>query len=193
MNTKKLLTIIGFIIGPLIPLTIAVYFLFPYLNEEKYEEVAKMDSTEVAAENEIMDAMGGEGEPLAVQTEALQKNNRHLQRTVDSLRSVNDSLETELAAREDKLEELTAEIEERKDKEEAQSLAKSLYEEDNEEFKENIKSFLSLDDENLAPIINQMSDDQLVRLYRGGSSLHRKKLLRTLESKRAAQLITEVM
>jgi hypothetical protein len=62
-----------------------------------------------------------------------------------------------------------------------------------DEFAENVKSLLGLDDEILAPIVNQLSDSQLIRLYRTGSSREQKKLLRTLKSKRAAKLMTEVM
>lgn len=194
MNTRKLLKIIGFIIGPLIPLTIAIYFLFPYLNEEKYEEITKTDDhADVIADDGTMSVIGSDFETIKKQAKSIQKDNRYLQETLDSLRMVNDSLKKELASMKSELEELSATQGQNEDNETAEALAETMKEEDGEEFKENIKSFLSLDDENLAPIINQLSDDQLVRLYKGGSSLHRKKLLRTLESKRAAQLMTEVM
>lgn len=186
MNTKKLLKIIGFILGPMIPLTIAVYFLFPYLNEDKYEQIAKTeDHAGAFADEETMSAIGPDFETIQEQVAAFQKDNRHLQEILDSVRTVNDSLKKEL-------EELSAVRQQDEGKENAGALADKKKEEE-EEFKENIKSFLSLDDEDLAPIINQMSDAQLVRLYKGGNSLHRKKLLRTLESKRAAELMTEVM
>lgn len=194
MNTKKLLKIFGFIIGPLIPLTIAIYFLFPYLNEEKYEEIAKTDDyADVIADDEMIDAIGADFETIKEQVVAFRKDNRNLQMTLDSLRMVNDSLKKALASTKSELEELSGTQGQNEDPETEAALAETTREEEEEEFKENIKSFLSLDDENLAPIINQLSDDQLVRLYKGGSSLHRKKLLRTLESKRAAQLMTEVM
>ncbi|SHG14871.1 hypothetical protein SAMN05443144_12030 [Fodinibius roseus] len=194
MNTKKLLKILGFIIGPLIPLTIAMYFLFPYLNEEKYEEIAKTDDyADVIADDEMIDAIGADFETIKEQVVAFRKDNRNLQMTLDSLRMVNDSLKKALASTKSEMEKLSGTQGQNEDPETEAALAETTREEEEEEFKENIKSFLSLDDENLAPIINQLSDDQLVRLYKGGSSLHRKKLLRTLESKRAAQLMTEVM
>lgn len=191
MNSKKVLKIISFIIGPLIPLIIAVYFLFPYLNKEKYNEVAEKYHPEVEVESEFTDTLAGESTEEQIKT--FQDENSPLQRVVDSLRMANDSLEAELLNKKKELERLTSGIIDKQDEKETEVRDKSLYEKKEEEFKETIKSFLSLDDENLAPIINEMSDDQLVRLYRGGSSLHRKKLLRTLESKRAAKLITEVM
>lgn len=193
MNVKKLLKIIGFIIGPLIPLAIAIYFLFPYINEDKYEQVA--ESTQnlgIAAENADEAPVGADFETLKKQVTEFYEDNQEIKEALDSLSTVNDSLENELAIKTEEIEELTAAPSEGDDPEETETLA-NVSDEDNEEFKENIKSFLSLDDENLAPIINEMSDEQLVRLYRGGSSLQRKKLLRSLESKRAAKLMTEVM
>lgn len=193
MNIKKLLKIIGFIIGPLIPLAIVIYFLFPYINEEKYEQVAESNQNlGIAAENTDVAPVGADFETLKKQVSEFYEDNQEMEKVLDSLRTANDSLENELAIKIEEIEELTAAPPEGEDSEETEPLA-NVSDEDNEEFKENIKSFLSLDDENLAPIINEMSDEQLVRLYRGGSSLQRKKLLRSLESKRAAKLMTEIM
>lgn len=193
MNIKKLLKIIGFIIGPLIPLAIVIYFLFPYINEEKYEEVAENNQNlGIATENTDISPVATDFETLKKQVETFQKDKQEWQNVMDSLRSVNDSLENELASKTEKVEELTEAPLGDGNPEDAENL-ENVLDDDNEEFKENIKSFLSLDDENLAPIINEMSDEQLVRLYRGGNSLQRKKLLRSLESKRAAKLMTEVM
>ncbi|GAA5522460.1 hypothetical protein LQ318_11970 [Aliifodinibius salicampi] len=193
MNIKKLLKIIGFIIGPLIPLAIVIYFLFPYINEEKYEQVAESNQNlGIAAENIDVAPVGADFETLKKQAAKFYEDNQEMKKVLDSLRTVNDSLENELVIKIEEIEKLTAAPAEGEGSEEAETLANAS-DENNEEFKENIKSFLSLDDENLAPIINEMSDEQLVRLYRGGSSLQRRKLLRSLESKRAAKLMTEVM
>lgn len=193
MNIKKLLKIIGFILGPLIPLAIVIYFLFPYINEEKYEQVAENNQNlGIAAENSDVAPVGVDFETLKKQVTKVHEDNQEMKKVLDSLHTVNDSLENELALKTEEIEELTADPSEGEDPEETETLT-DISDEENEEFKENIKSFLSLDDENLAPIINEMSDEQLVRLYRGGSSLQRKKLLRSLESKRAAKLMTEVM
>lgn len=61
------------------------------------------------------------------------------------------------------------------------------------EFFEKIKSLLSLDEEELAPIVNQLSNEQLILLYNGGGNLQKEKLLRALSPERAAAIITEIM
>ncbi len=135
MNTKKLLKIIGFIIGPLIPLTIAMFFLFPYLNEEKYEEIAKTDDhADVIADDESISAIGADFETIKEQVITFQKNNRHLQNTLDSLRMVNDSLKKELASTKNELEELSATQGQIEDDETSEALAETMKEEDDEEF-----------------------------------------------------------
>lgn len=176
---------------PLLPLTIAAYFLFPYINEEKYQEVVEKYDEDIAMADSL-DIHNGENveedaETLEERTSAFQQNIRELQSQLDSLTAANDSLKSELFAREEELTEL-------KENEESASVNSAPDEElSNEELSENVKSLLDLDDENLSPILNELSDSQLVRLYKVGSSLQRKKLLRALESKRAAKLMTEVM
>jgi hypothetical protein len=64
---------------------------------------------------------------------------------------------------------------------------------DDSEFRDNVKSLLNLDEEELAPIVRQMSTSQLLRLYRSGSNMQREKLLRSLTPSQAASLMREVM
>ena len=46
---------------------------------------------------------------------------------------------------------------------------------------------------NMAPILEKMTKEQLVQLYREAGNTQREKILRALNSDRAAQLITEIM
>lgn len=178
---------------PLLPMAVAIYFLFPYLNEEKHQEVAEKhaddfmigDTTDVDApsfsslaeyegsENESgnVEDIGQNFSELKEQTEEYQKNIEELKLQMDSLRSVNDSLKQELAG---KVDPGSAEISE-------------------EEFAENVKSLLDLDVEELSPILNKMEDEKLEQIFKAGSGLQRKKLLRSMESDRAAKLMTEVL
>lgn len=178
---------------PLLPLTVAVYFLFPYINEEKHQEVAEKYDEEIVLadnfetqENYDGDAVEEDLGTLSERASAFKQNIQELQTQLDSLTTVNDSLKSKLLAKEEELKEL---------KENEESASEDVVSEElsNEELSENVKSLLDLDDENLSPILNEMSDSQLIRLYEVGSSLQRKKLLRALESKRAAKLMTEVM
>lgn len=55
------------------------------------------------------------------------------------------------------------------------------------------KSLLRMDEEALAPILDLLDDDQLVRLYKSSSNMQRQKLLQSLEPKKAADLLKKVM
>lgn len=55
------------------------------------------------------------------------------------------------------------------------------------------KSLATLDEEELGPILNRLSDAQLVQLYESTSNIRREKLLRSLDPGKAATLIRRVM
>ncbi len=193
MSIKKVLKILGYIFVPLLPMVIAIYFLFPYVNEEKHKEVAEKysddfvigDSTDVtmstfrptAARGDTIEDLGEDYATMEEKVSRFQKDIQELKMKVDSLTIVNDSLTQQLVQRDSSANEvLTADTE--------------ISE---EEFSENIKSLLDLDIESLSPILNKMSDEQLVKIFKAGSGLQRKKLLQSLESDRAAKLMSEVL
>jgi len=200
MNLKKLLKIFGFVIGPLLPLAVAIYFLYPYLNEKEYQDIAKKyENTEVLEDSSKVELDVGsyENKTSGEKIKAFRNVISHLRDQVDSLNILNDSLKTELSAKEKEIKDLQQREVNTADTLAEEAANEEVSEEDagitEEEFADNIKSLLSLDDENLSPIINEMNDEQLIRLYKAGNSLQRKKLLRALKSKRAANLMTEVM
>jgi len=193
MSIKKVLKILGYIFVPLLPMVVAIYFLFPYINEEKHQEVAEKysddfvigDSTNVMTSTFRPKAQGEDtvedlGEDYATMKEKMnqfQKNIEGLKTEIDSLTTVNDSLNQQLAQRDSTAnEDVIADVE--------------ITE---KEFSKNIKSLLDLDIESLSPILNKMSDEQLVKIFKAGSGLQRKKLLQSLESDRAAKLMSEVL
>ncbi len=55
------------------------------------------------------------------------------------------------------------------------------------------KSLLRLDEEELALILNRLSDNLLVELYNTSSNMQREKLLRSLEPNKAASLLRRIM
>lgn len=196
---KKILKIIAFIVLPVIPLTIAAYFLYPYINEKGYQQVAKKYQNEVNIGDSVqVGNVGGEvktiGEDFATlkeRSKAFQKKITVLKSQVDSLSAVNDSLAKLLKnapnATSTAGDSLTA-----GDTTTIEG-AKKLATLSDKELADNVKSLLALDLEDLSPILNEMTNRQLLRLYKVGSSLERKKILRALESKRAAKLMTELM
>jgi hypothetical protein len=55
------------------------------------------------------------------------------------------------------------------------------------------KSLLTLDEEQLGPILNRLPDDQLVELYRSSSNIRRSKLMSSLDPAKASTLLRRVM
>lgn len=55
------------------------------------------------------------------------------------------------------------------------------------------KSLLRLDEEELAQILNRLSDNLLIKLYNSSSTIQREKLMRSLEPGKAATIIRTVM
>lgn len=55
------------------------------------------------------------------------------------------------------------------------------------------RSLLRLDIEELRPIVNRLSDNQIVDIYRSSSNLQREQLLRALEPAKAATLLRNVL
>ena len=185
MNTMKAIKIAALLIVPVLVLTIGLYFVYPYINSEKYEEISRKYGYEkVTSETAAPDSLKKMDKPTPEQSfrDSLQRENRRLSLLEDSLRLANDSLQTQLeqfsgAAVQDSL-----------------KMAQLRAAEDQEaNIAEKIKSLLNLDEEQLAPIVNELSDRQLMRLYEGSGTMQRRKLLRSLEPKRAAKLMTELL
>jgi len=61
------------------------------------------------------------------------------------------------------------------------------------EFTERVKSLLNLEEDELGPILKNMTKGQIVRLYNGGGTIQRQKILRSMEADKAAELMTEIM
>lgn len=73
------------------------------------------------------------------------------------------------------------------------NMGMEMNQEEQEEFFDRVKSFLNLDEEELAPIVSKLDNEELVRLYRGGGTIQREKLLRSLKPDRAAEIMKEIM
>ena len=193
MSKKGVLKIAGIIIGPLLVMAIAAYFLYPYFNEKEYEAIAeKYDRRdEPVAQVESM-KIGKDFQTLVEQVKLLKTANEELNSTIDTLQKRNEVLAEKLKTHENKsTNEQDSSVVEPADSMQATTVSKQTLAQ--EKFGERIKSLLNLDNEDLTPIVNEMTDRQLVQLYNGGSSIQRKKLLRSLDPKRAAKLMTEVM
>jgi len=194
MNKKNLFKILAFIVGPLIPMIIGAYFLFPYLNAGKYQKVVKQYKKEHGTEeSDEVSEIGEDFATLKERARVFQKSIGQLKNKIDSLGTVNDSLKKSLLTKEKEITKLKngQDTLNASDSTLAKSAQDTMITDKN--FSKNVKSLLGLDVEELAPIISQMDDQKLVRIYEEANSIQRKKLLRSLKANRAAKLMMEVL
>lgn len=189
--------IVALIVVPFIVMIVVMYFTYPYLNEEKYQQ-AILTVQELAEEEQGETAVFDRDLAfMSSQQNALIEERLELQAVIDSL-----MLEREQIARE--IEELTKTRELAKtdegnatgpaaDNESGIADADRPRVIDEAEFSENIKSLLNLDEEELAPIVSKLSNDHLIRLYKSAGNIQREKLLRSLTAERAAVLMERIM
>lgn len=195
---KRILKVTGLYTGGMLVLLVVLYLLYPWINSEAHQQVVESYAHHDATLQADREYIGQEIEDLIGQIEELRENERQLNRMVDSLTAVNHDLREQLSSGGSTPSEHVASAgQERSSAEEGRIDRVGLYgsadDDDREAFLEKVKSLLNLDEKELAPIINQMSNQQLIRLYNGGGSLHKEKLLRSLEPERAAAIMTEIM
>lgn len=197
MQLTSLLKYAGILVVIFLACIVALFFLYPYLDEEGYEN-AVLQTQELNAisdsENNYADLSEGSLEYLEKELEQYSQKESSLLEKIDSLTEANAMIKLQL----DSVMVLNDSLETKPGNQTEENLTEdtSLFAdagEDAEDFSERVKSLLNLDEEELAPIVNQMSNMQLVRLYKGGGNIQREKLLRSLESERAAELMTEIM
>lgn len=198
LSPRKKLALL--LLGPFVISLVALFFLYPHLHEDRYREVAERieDEREEAAPefDPGMDQFGGQYMSLSDRLDRYEAEEERMTRLIDSLQIVNEELLAEI----EELREAAEEAEEWADfdpenPEEFVAAAEEVADrvEMDEEVAERVKSLLNLDEEELGPIVNQLSNDHLVRLYVGGGNIQREKLLRSLNPERAAEIMKKIM
>lgn len=211
MNKAAILKLTGITLALFIIMVVGLFFLYPKLNEEEYNQLVSEfeQEQEQALQNQ---PLGSYAQPLdstayqsagfsgdsadsasfatgagnlpdslmvidrgeyQLKLEEMENNEIRLHGIIDSLYAEIDQLDQQIATLVDAPEENE--------------------EMDPAEFTERVKSLLSLEEDELSPILEQMTNEQVVRLYFGGGTIQRQKILRSLEAKRAAELMTEIM
>jgi len=203
---KKVLIILAAIAGSFLAFLVLFYFLYPHLNEEKFEQVVselneekttKTDQNQYRYDETVYDELNEveEYDELPNNPELLMAEQNSLQDTIDSLQQKRDLLLNEL-------DELSHSVDSVKSLKTTENSADVQLNADNtaenmdearEEFSERVKSLLNLEEEQLSPIVRQLSDEQLIRLYDSAGNIQREKLLRSLSADRAAKLMERIM
>lgn len=210
MTKGDIIKLSGLLIVPVIVFTIVLFFLYPVINKGEFELIkenfsrnqeglppitrAEFDSLQVAdsmltdntnAEDILTDITADTNSLTVEMLDSILANQKteepsmevvSLQPVVDSLLMVIANLERQL----DIEKQNTARLQEEAVK-------------NQEEFADRVKSLLNLEEDELAPILERMSSKQLIKLYNSGGSVQREKILRSLNSDKAARLMSEVM
>jgi flagellar motility protein MotE (MotC chaperone) len=192
-NTVLFLLVL--LVPPLIMVP-AMFFLYPYIESEKYENVVEQVASqwgdvETEDENSPLDRLRrdkqAENKSLSETTEAYKR----IQQELQSLQRQFDLKEQELSQVKDSLNGMITGLEATVEELENKS---SLNTVNNvgvgNVFADRAKSLFNLEDEELAPILMQMNDDLLLELYDVASTMQRQKLLRCLTSEKAAKIVT---
>ena len=189
---------------------VGTYFAYPYLNNNKYNKVVEKyqhikpavndDEPLLIDEADSLGEQFGEQVDMTERTDIFKKERIRLMKKIDSLQSANQNLKKKLEKK-DKSESLDkSKSTDNKDRLNNQNSGVVLVSKkakddktDQETFSEMVKSLLNLDEQQLSPIVNKLSKEQLIRLYKGAGTIQREKLLRSLDPDRAAKLMTEIM
>jgi hypothetical protein len=196
MNKGAIVKIAGFLVVPIILMLVVVYLLYPMLNKDRYDLIVRTNGTmydsvmvdSLARVDSLMraDSIAVADSLALVEAELLERANRmNFATKIDSL----ERLVYVLSARLEGL----AEREVPQQQANPQQQVASAEELEEETFQDRVKSLLNLEEDEMAPILDKMTGEQLVRLYREAGNTQREKILRALNSDRAARLITEVM
>lgn len=195
MNRKVLLRLAGLILGPILIIAIGTYVLYPFIKQEKYSRITeKFDRKRALVVDENF-RIGRDYQTVVEQVKLLRGRNKQLQAAVDSLSLTNRKLGQKLKeeAKQDSIDRARLSQRQRFVGQEVTQVAQPAADVADEDLSEKIKGLLSLDEENLSPIVNILSDDLLFQLYQEGNTIQRKKLLRSLKAERAAKLMSRVM
>jgi chaperonin cofactor prefoldin len=177
MSGKKIGIWAGGSIGLFIVLLILMYFLFPLLHPKKARGVKKQKQTNIkmATFNPVnhnlqaVDSLRQRIGFLHQKVDSLAKSENRKQQVIDSLTQV---------------------LQNRKEPVKKAAAKKQHH---STSVKEASKSLLNLEENSLGPIVNLLNEDQLINLYKHGSTRQREKLLRTLDPKKAASILKRVM
>lgn len=215
MNKSAILKIAGILIVPFIIMLVGVFFLYPKLNADKYNEIVSNfeQQQEENFENELQNGRNpgqvsqkemGEGsisDSIAIGENVAVDSSLYGMEMADSLQTTTAEAEPIIQRFEQNeirlhgiIDSLYAHIEELEII--VDSLQNPVEEKptlDPKEFAERVKSLLNLEEGELSPILAKMSKEQIVRLYNGGGTIQRQKILRSLDADKAAELMTEIM
>ena len=176
MNTKNLLIGVGALIGAFLISAVITFYVYPILHPEVKKTKEDQPKKEIAQSDSLKN-IDPEVRKLTLHISQLQMSNDTLNRLVTSQSVQIDSLQSLLDS---------------KSKQLAQ-LQKNVVVKQSQNIEETVKSVLNLDEEALSPIVNKLSYSELLVLYNRASGMQKEKLLKSLNSDKAAEILKKVM
>jgi len=176
MDKKKIGLWAGEFIGSFVVLLVLVYFLYPYINPKKAKKVrqqkSKIKRATFAPDKYNVNAVDSLNDQIKLQKgiiDSLKKRTGHKQQVIDSLNHLLKDVRTSM-----------------------KKVSKQQHN-DSVAVKKASQSLLRLDQNSLGPIVNLLDDSKLVNLYKKANSRQREKLLKSLQPKKAAEILKKVM
>ncbi|MEX0779598.1 MAG: hypothetical protein WD491_06510 [Balneolales bacterium] len=165
---KKILKYTAAFFASFLALIVAAYFAYPYINEN--------DIPEVEIDMDVVEQLRQEVEAEEAASDSIE---------VDPLVVMENRYEMKIDSLHDVIEEMEAHYK--------QELAEKKEVELSKEMEDVTRALLNLDDRVVSPIVNQLDDDQLIKLYRAGSNMQRERLISALDPDRASSILRKVI
>ncbi len=176
MNTKNILIGVGALIGAFLISAVISFYIYPVIHPEVKKKKEDQSKKEIAQSDSVKN-INPEVRKLTLRISQLQMSNDTLNHLTTSQSTQIDSLQSLLDI---------------KSKQLAQ-LQKNVVVKQNQNIEETVKSVLNLDEDALSPIVNKLSYSELLVLYKKASSMQKEKLLKSLNSDKAAEILKKVM
>lgn len=201
MSKGAIVKIAGFLVVPILIMLVVVYLLYPMINSDRYDLIVRTNGTMV--DSLALDSLARIDSITTADSLAQLEKFTSAQYAMDLDKKWStkvDSLERMVYLLSARLEGIQSASDLRNQNNEPEATGNEPAKEpstdellSDEAFKDRVKSLLNLEEDELAPILEKMTSNQLVRLYSEAGNTQREKILRALKSDRAARLITEVM
>jgi len=195
MDIKKIGITIGVFAGSFLVILILVYLLFPVINPEeaeKHELVMAEEQTENQMISETESEISDEGQMTEIPsdtTEVVSKDSTSQRVTDNTSGNEISKMEQLYIAQIDSLKQVVEKLKKEHELELQEVTTVQL----EEKVQETTKTLLSMDENALAPILNELEDPILIKLYNTATGMQKRKLLQSLQPEKASRILKLVM
>ena|SRR6056297_707076 len=195
MDIKKIGITIGVLAGSFLVILILVYLLFPVINPEeaeKHELVMAEEQTENQMISETESEISDEGQMTEIPfdtTEVVSKDSTSQRVTDNTSENEISKMEQLYIAQIDSLKQVVEKLKKEHELELQEVTTVQL----EEKVQETTKTLLSMDENALAPILNELEEPILIKLYNTATGMQKRKLLQSLQPEKASRILKLVM